>query len=136
MKHLDAIGTTVGLNGLLTMPPPLPTIMSHSTDMALGGPSTQPPEVSIFPTVHNTFALVGSGRDILLCPYWTLLSSRGRSQGLERLFKGRRGEDKRTEAAVRGIVDSWTEEESQEVGTGEQRGHWDCRTMIFWDPGG
>ena len=29
--------------------------------------------------------------------------------------------DKRREAAVRGIVDSWTEGESQEVGTPEQR---------------
>ena len=117
--------TTLGLDGLLTMRPPLPTIMSHSTDVALGGPSTAP-EVSILPALHNTFALVGSGSAILLCLDWPLLSSRGRSRGLERLFEGRgsRGEkrkgDKRTEATVRGIVDSWTEG-SQEVGTPEQR---------------
>ena len=47
------------------------------------------------------------------------MESRWRLGGEE----GRRGEewDKRTEAAVRGIVDSWTEGESQEVGTPEQR---------------
>ena len=87
--------TTLGLNGLLTMPPPLPTIMSHSTDMALGGPSTAP-EVSILPALHNTFALVGSGSAILLCLDWPLLSSRGRSRGLERLFEGRGSRGKET----------------------------------------
>ena len=58
--------TTLGLNGLLTMRPPLPTIITHSTDVTLGGPSTAP-EVSILPALHNTFALVGSGSAILLC---------------------------------------------------------------------
>ena len=44
----------------------------------------------------------------------------GEESRIRETVQGEKREDKRTEAAVRGIVDSWTEG-SQEVGTPEQR---------------